>query len=431
MPDELVSDELMSDELLPENLFPPTLAAAMQRIGAIRPAAYARSRNHLGGAVTRLSPYLAHGIVSLTEVAAAVASRHPLALGDKLVLELGWRAFFHHVARHRGDAILRSLHAGPRPEADYQPTLPDDLRRARSGVPVIDQAVRQLYATGWLHNHARLWLASHAVHVRGVHWRAGADWMLAHLLDGDRASNHLSWQWVAGTGSHQPYLFNAENVARHCAGTHEAWRSHGSVIDTSYAVLQRWARGETALPPSAPLAAHLGTAEPTLWQQPPPGVPAPAALPEALPHPAALAGRTVQLLHPWALAEPAGPPGQADPAVLRLGVWPAEHFQRWPWSARRWQFVARRLADIAHITVWADGAELQQALRQAARVVSTDHPELPASWPAAWRVPAPPFLPEPAQPCRSFSQFWRAATRGISRLDELPGWPLPAQAGLF
>jgi deoxyribodipyrimidine photo-lyase len=407
---------------MPSDLFPPTLAAAQLRINAIDPAAYARSRNHLGGAVTRLSPYLTHGIVSLTQVAAGVAARHPLALTHKLVQELGWRAFFHHVARHRGEGILQSLHAGPRPEADHAAELPEDVRQARSGVPAIDQAVRSLYATGWLHNHARMWLASYVVHVRGVHWRAGADWMLAHLLDGDRASNHLSWQWVAGTASHKPYLFNAENVARYTAGSHADWDSSGSVIDTGYDTLERWARGQAPLPRARP--AGPGMPEPALWHSLPPGVPAPGVLPPA----AALAGRPVQLVHPWALAEP---PADADPTVLRLGVWPAECFAHRPWTARRFAFVAARMAAVCPVVVWANTAALQRALQPAARVRTVDHPELPASWPAAWRQPAPTLLPEPARLCDSFSQFWRQATRGLGGLDDLPGWPLPRQAGLF
>jgi deoxyribodipyrimidine photo-lyase len=414
----------MSDAALADDHFPPTLAAALQRIAAIRPGAYARTRNHLGGAVTRLSPYLTHGIVSLPQVAVAVHSAQALALGDKLVMELGWRAFFHHVARHRGDGILQSLHAGPRPDDAYAPQLPDDIRQARTGVPVIDQAVRALYATGWLHNHARMWVASYVVHVRGVHWRAGADWLLAHLLDGDRASNHLSWQWVAGTGSHKPYLFNAENVARYAADSHAAWSSPGSVIDTSYDQLERWARGQARLPPATPLPADQGVAEPALWHQPPPGLPAPAALPAA----DALAGRQVQLVHPWALAEP---PADADPSVLRLGVWPAEHHARWPWSARRWAFVAARLAAITPLQVWAEAAQLQQALQLAAGVQTTDHPELPAAWPIAWRQPPAALLPEPASACSSFSQYWRLATRHVQQLADLPGWPSPRQADLF
>ena len=205
----------------------------------MRPAAYARTRNHLDGAVTGLSPYITHGLLTLPEVLAGVLERGPLEVQHKLVFELGWREFFRHAWGHLGEGILRSLHTGPRPDDAYARELPADIRQARTGVPVIDEAVRTLYATGTLHNHARMWLASYVVHVRQVHWRAGADWLVAHLLDGDLASNHLSWQWVAGTGSHKPYLFNAENVARY-APAH--WHSPGTVVDQSYEALERLAR---------------------------------------------------------------------------------------------------------------------------------------------------------------------------------------------
>jgi deoxyribodipyrimidine photo-lyase len=79
-----------------------------------------------------------------------------------------------------------------------------------------------------------MWLASYVVHVRKVHWRCGADWLYGHLLDGDLASNHLSWQWVAGTGSSKPYLFNADNVARYASAP---WHSPHTVLDTSYEAL--------------------------------------------------------------------------------------------------------------------------------------------------------------------------------------------------
>jgi uncharacterized protein (DUF2237 family) len=193
----------------------PGQAAARARLAAVQPEAYARSRNHLDGAVTGLSPYLTHGLLSLPQVLAEVLTHHDLPVQHKLVFELGWRAYFRHVWAHRGAGIFASVHPGPLPDAAYARELPADIRAASTGVPVIDQAVHTLYATGTLHNHARMWLASYAVHLRKVHWRAGADWLYGHLLDGDLASNHLSWQWVAGTASRQPYLFNAENVARH------------------------------------------------------------------------------------------------------------------------------------------------------------------------------------------------------------------------
>lgn len=133
-----------------QDLFAPTLAAAHARIAAVRPADYARSRNALDGAVTRLSPYIAHGFVTLPEVLAGVADKHRLDVQHKFVFELGWREFFQHVWQQQGAGILRSIHGGPLPESAYARELPADIREARTGVPVIDQAVRTLYATSSL-----------------------------------------------------------------------------------------------------------------------------------------------------------------------------------------------------------------------------------------------------------------------------------------
>ena len=93
----------------------PTLASAQARIAAVRPAAYARTR-------------------------------HALDMQHKFVFELGWRAYFRHVWQHRGEAILSSLHEGPLPEDAYARELPADIRLGGTGVPVVDEAVRALYA---------------------------------------------------------------------------------------------------------------------------------------------------------------------------------------------------------------------------------------------------------------------------------------------
>ena len=77
--------------------FAPTLAAAQARIAAVRPAAYARSRNALDGAVSGLSPYISHGFVTLADVLAGVAARQALDVQHKFVYGLGWRAYFRHV----------------------------------------------------------------------------------------------------------------------------------------------------------------------------------------------------------------------------------------------------------------------------------------------------------------------------------------------
>ncbi len=399
-------------------LFAPTLAAAQARIAAVQPAAYARTRNAIDGAVSGLSPYVTHGLVSLADVLAGVAARQALDVQHKFVYELGWRAYFRHVWQHRGEGILRSLLEGPLPDDAYARELPADIRQGRTGVPVVDEAVRALYATGMLHNHARMWLASYVVHVRKVHWRAGADWLYGHLLDGDLASNHLSWQWVAGTASRKPYLFNADNVARYAPAS---WHSPGSVIDTSYDALDLMAR-QPAL--AAGSAAH-GPSDVAAPAAPPLRSEVPQALGAIAPDPAFVQGREVWLVHPWNLgALPALP---AD--TLVLGLFVSDFHRAWPWSERRWRFVGTRMAELTALRWHGDAATLGAALAGARRVRSIDEPHL-APWLANWAEcrAAPALFPPVAGRCDSFSAWWTRASRGLAcaadllAVNEVPAW---------
>ncbi len=186
--------------------------AALQRARAVDPSTYARTRNHLRGAVSRLSPYLTHGLVSVPEVLAIAA---PDAAG-KFAQELAWREFFQLVYEREGRSIFTDRF-GPQPRrsAAFQPhRLPRAIVEGSTGIDALDDAVRALVDDGYVHNHARMWLASVVCHMAGADWRAGAAWFFFHLLDGDLASNTLSWQWVAGTGSHKPYLANQANLDR-------------------------------------------------------------------------------------------------------------------------------------------------------------------------------------------------------------------------
>ncbi len=384
----------------------PTRDAAHRRIVAIRPSEYARSRNHLDGAVTGLSPYVTHGLVSLAEILRGAAARHPMKVGDKLVFELGWRAYFRHVWGHRGDAILQSLHEGPLPETAYRRDVPADLREGRTGIPAIDQAVHALYASGTLHNHARMWLASYAVHVRKIHWRVAADWLYGHLLDGDLASNHLSWQWVAGTGSQKPYLFNAENVARHAPAD---WHSPGSVIDAGYEALEALAAQPEPVDP--PEADRPGVIEPALFDVPPAGFAgkAPAA--------ADVRGREVWLVHPWSLGEL---PDDLPPQTIVVGLWLADFHRARPWNARRWSFVAPRLAALTPLRWHGDATAVGKALSAARRVRSIAEPHL-EPWLSGWAQCRPPAaLFPPVDPCcDSFSQWWNRSTAGLASVATL------------
>jgi deoxyribodipyrimidine photo-lyase len=399
--------------------FAPTLAAAQARIAAVRPAAYARTRNALDGAVSCLSPYITHGFVTLTDVLAGVSARHALDVQHKFVYELGWRAYFRHVWQHRGEGILHSLREGPLPDDAYARVLPADIRQACTGVPVVDQAVRALYATGTLHNHARMWLASYAVHVRKVHWRVAANWLYGHLLDGDLASNHLSWQWVAGTGSSKPYLFNADNVARHAPAS---WHSPGSVIDTSYEALDCMARQ----PSWQVQREHVALPNATSQLEPPLLAVPPDELGLTAPNAAAVAGSDVWLVHPWSLGQlPAALPAE----TVVIGVFVDDFHRAWPWSERRWHFVGSRMAELVARRWHGDAAAIGAALKGARTVRSVGEPHL-APFLVRWADcgAAPTLFPAVDQRCDSFSQWWVRATRGLHSaadllaVNEVPAW---------
>jgi deoxyribodipyrimidine photo-lyase len=388
------------DPLPAPDAFPPSRAEALARIAAIDVGAYERSRNHLDGAVTRLSPYITHGVVSVPEVITSVLARGA-SERDKIVFELAWREYWQHVWRHLGEDIFRSTRAEPARADSYATTLPADLLEARTGVPAIDAAVRDLYAGGYIYNHARMWLAAYLVHVRKVRWQAGAAWLHGHLLDGDLASNSLSWQWVAGTFSSKPYLFNNDNVARYAP----ALARPGTSIDRGYDALERLARSGEALGPE-PDAPARGVSVPALSVAPPvdPGGPLPR-----------LAGRRIALVHPWML-------GQRPECDIAIGILHVPYHRRFAWSARRWSFVLSLLRPLTD-TVWVgDLGNLRAALSEAREVITVD--TLAPGYREALAqlttrcAPAPRHFPDPPKLMRSFSQFWTA--HGPGRLQPSP-----------
>ncbi|WP_298617144.1 FAD-binding domain-containing protein [uncultured Thermosynechococcus sp.] len=197
------------------------LGAAQERLAKIQPQRYGKSRNFLTGAVTGLSPYLRHGVIGLAavrdRVRAAVASP-PQA--EALLQQLAWRDYWQRLYARWGDRLWQDIepHKTGWQATDYATDLPPALIAAETGLACMDAFSRDLQTSGYLHNHARLWLAAYVVHWCRVRWQAGAAWFLQHLLDGDPASNNLSWQWVASTFSHKPYFFNRQNLERYSEG---------------------------------------------------------------------------------------------------------------------------------------------------------------------------------------------------------------------
>jgi deoxyribodipyrimidine photo-lyase len=192
---------------------------ALQLLSRIDPAGYSKLRNFLSGPVTRLSPYLRHGILTLAEVRDHLRqiTRNRPWEANRLLQELAWRDYFqrlHHLLGNQIWTDLEPLKTGLSPN-DYGAEFPQDITQGNTGLACIDAFSHDLLSTGYLHNHARMYFAAYVVHHRRVSWQAGARFFLTHLLDGDEASNNLSWQWVASTFSAKPYFFNRENLAHY------------------------------------------------------------------------------------------------------------------------------------------------------------------------------------------------------------------------
>jgi deoxyribodipyrimidine photo-lyase len=193
--------------------------AAVALLNRVNPDRYARSRNFLSGAVTRLAPYLRHGVLSLGEVRRrALTQPNP----TKLVNEYAWRDYWRRVYGQIGAGVWEDREPAKREWRTKAETaeLPADVATATTGLACMDGFVSELKTTGYLHNHARMWFAAYVIHWRRVRWQSAARFFLIHLLDGDPASNNLSFQWVASTFGSKPYLFNRENLEKYTDGVY-------------------------------------------------------------------------------------------------------------------------------------------------------------------------------------------------------------------
>lgn len=215
---------------------------AEKKLNNINPIDYGKTRNYGSGHVTKLSPYLHHGVLSLNEVRnyALSCSNEP-EQAQHFIQELCWRDFWQLMAHRYPKWLWNDVEpykTGFKP-ADYQQDLPDDIREGKTDVACINDFIKTLIATGYIHNHARMYIASYVVHFRKIKWQAGAQWFLEHLLDGDEASNNFSWQWIASTFSNKPYIFNLENVQKYFGNQVNTLEENNSRLNASYDFLNQ------------------------------------------------------------------------------------------------------------------------------------------------------------------------------------------------
>ena len=209
--------------------FPASRDAALARLERFAPRAgrrYAETRNYDYGPnqrvnVSMLSPYLRHRLIGEREVLQTTLDHHSSAAAEKFVQEVFWRAYFKGWLEHHPGVWQRYV-------ADVDQLtdrLHDDSALARSydaavggqtGIDCLDAWATELQDTGYLHNHARMWFASIWVYTLKLPWQLGADFFYRHLLDGDPASNTLSWRWVCGLHTRgKTYLARASNIRRY------------------------------------------------------------------------------------------------------------------------------------------------------------------------------------------------------------------------
>lgn len=201
-----------------------------------------RNRPDMVG-TSRLSPHLHFGEISPRQIWRAVETFveiHPALRreADKFLSEIGWREFSTHLLFHNPKL----------PEANWKSQFDafpweenadgvEAWKRGRTGYPIVDAGMRELWTTGWMHNRVRMIVASFLIKDLMVHWRTGEDWFWDTLVDADLANNAASWQWVAGSGADASPYFRIFNPV-----------TQGETYDPEGAYVRRWVPEIAALP---------------------------------------------------------------------------------------------------------------------------------------------------------------------------------------
>ncbi len=207
----------------------PSRDAGLAQLQRFLPRAgrdYRKNRNFDNGPgdrsnVSLLSPYIRHRLIHEQEVVNAVLQEHSLVAAEKFIDEIFWRTYWQGWLEHRPNVWQRYLEDVDCLSARLNTQNPMTRRYSaattgNTGIEPFDAWTDELVNTGYLHNHTRMWFASIWIFTLGLPWQLGADFFIRHLLDGDPASNTLSWRWVAGLHTRgKTYLALPDNIAHY------------------------------------------------------------------------------------------------------------------------------------------------------------------------------------------------------------------------
>lgn len=178
---------------------------------------------------SRLSPHLHWGEISPVQIAARFDDRRKSGV-DPYLTEIGWREFGRHLLWHQPNFERENFQ--PKFNQFAWQSNNDALvawQRGRTGYPIVDAGMRELWTSGWMHNRVRMIVASFLTKHLLIHWREGEAWFWDTLVDADLASNAMGWQWVAGTGADAAPYFRIFNPI-----------SQGEKFDPQGDYIRRW-----------------------------------------------------------------------------------------------------------------------------------------------------------------------------------------------
>ena len=205
----------------------------IERVNGLDPVKYSSNRNFINGNVSKLSPYISRGVISTKTIFnQLIKSGYEISQIQKFLQELSWRDYWQkkwqtlvnidHDLKNKQSPVLSN-------------NFPQKILNYNSSISAIDKGVKELYETGYMHNHLRMYTAAICCNIGQYNWLNPAKWMYYHLLDGDWGSNALSWQWVAGTNSHKKYIANQENINKYCFTKDES-----TFLDKTYEELSKY-----------------------------------------------------------------------------------------------------------------------------------------------------------------------------------------------